>query len=289
MRRGGTREYIAIMALLFFILCHFWIFRITNSGNNYMFKTIDACTYFYYVIPNIINCIIVICMINNNYMQIIEKKEYERISFFAVWLYFGIFSNIWASIITASFVSSNLLFDMVHTIKKHKFNIVNFIKKQSLNFIILIVWLISQIFEINGGRATAISSQSYAREIFYTLKTEWNVIKSMNHNFVIFILVLLVCGLYFIIKNKEYDKIIEIVKFSLSFIIIELYLILSCAKTGAWYISRADVFYGKFFFIMMIGILCFTTIINHLKILKSFIPIIIIIIFLTVIQVEKHF
>lgn len=254
-----------------------------------MFKTIDACTYFYYVIPNIINCIIVICMINNNYMQIIEKKEYERISFFAVWLYFGIFSNIWASIITASFVSSNLLFDMVHTIKKHKFNIVNFIKKQSLNFIILIVWLISQIFEINGGRATAISSQSYAREIFYTLKTEWNVIKSMNHNFVIFILVLLVCGLYFIIKNKEYDKIIEIVKFSLSFIIIELYLILSCAKTGAWYISRADVFYGKFFFIMMIGILCFTTIINHLKILKSFIPIIIIIIFLTVIQVEKHF
>lgn len=286
-------EYTSIITLSFFILCHFWIFRVEDSGNNYMFKTIDACTYFYYVIPNIINCIMVIYMKNNNYIQNFdnnpERKKYERMAVFVTLLYFCIFSNIWASIIIASFVSSNLLFDMVCLIKKHKFNIVAFIKKQLINFTILIVWIISQIFEMGGGRAEQISAQISYKEILNTLNIQHNVIKSLNNKFVVFMFLLLLFGLYFIIKDKDWYKLIEIIRFSLAFVIIELYLVLSCAKAGAWYISRADVFYGMFFFIMMIGILCFTTIMNHLTILRAFIPLVIIIIFLIVTQVEKHF
>lgn len=74
-KKYNVKQYITIMMLLFFILCHFWIFRTAYNGNNYMFKTIDACTYFYYVIPNIINCIMVIYIINNNYLQDCEKSR----------------------------------------------------------------------------------------------------------------------------------------------------------------------------------------------------------------------
>lgn len=44
-----------------------------------MFKTVDACTHFYYVIPNIINCIMVIFMINNNYIQNYEESGEGKI------------------------------------------------------------------------------------------------------------------------------------------------------------------------------------------------------------------
>lgn len=66
---------------------------------------------------------------------------------------------------------------------------------------------------MNGGRAALISSQSFTGEIFNVLNTELNVVKGMNNKFVICMLVLLVCGLYFIIKNNERDKIIEIGQF----------------------------------------------------------------------------
>lgn len=284
-KKYNVKQYILIMVVLFFILCHFWIFRIADSGNNYMFKTVDACTHFYYVIPNIINCIMVIFMINNNYIQNYEEsggredKTFKRNAFFIILVYFCIFSNIWSSIIIASFIASKLLLDLVYTIKRHEFNIVRYTRKQLLNLIILAVWFISQIFEMNGGRAALISSQSFTGEIFNVLNTELNVVKGMNNKFVICMLVLLVCGLYFIIKNNERDKIIEIGQFFLAFIIMELYLVLSCAKAGSWYISRPDVFYGLFFFVMVIAILCFITIINHLPAFKVFFPLVLVIIF----------
>lgn len=175
-KKYNVKQYILIMVVLFFILCHFWIFRIADSGNNYMFKTVDACTHFYYVIPNIINCIMVIFMINNNYIQNYEEsggredKTFKRNAFFIILVYFCIFSNIWSSIIIASFIASKLLLDLVYTIKRHEFNIVRYTRKQLLNLIILAVWFISQIFEMNGGRAALISSQSFTGEIFNVLK-----------------------------------------------------------------------------------------------------------------------
>lgn len=291
-KKYNIKQYTSIIILFFFILCHFWIFRIAYSGNNYMFKTIDACTYFYYVIPNIINCIMVICITNNNYTQNYKKpkelsnnldgeKEYIRKAFFIIFVYFCIFSNIWASIITASFIGGRLLWDLLCVIRKHQFNIVGYIREQSINLAILVVWIISQIFEINGGRSASISSSSqfFIEEIFNALKTEWNVIKGMNCKFVICILLILILGLYLIIKNNDLNKLIEILHFFLAFIITELYLVLSCAKSVTWYIRRPDVFYGLFFFIMMIVILCFITIINHFSRFKAFVPLILVIIF----------
>ena len=39
----------------FFLLSHFWIFRTEYQQNEYMLRTGDACTYFFYVIPNLMN------------------------------------------------------------------------------------------------------------------------------------------------------------------------------------------------------------------------------------------
>lgn len=90
----------------------------------------------------------------------LKEKIYIGKALFIIMVYFCIFSNIWASIIIASFIGGKLFLDLVFTIKKHQFSIANEIRRQSSNLIILAVWFISQIFEINGERAASISSQS---------------------------------------------------------------------------------------------------------------------------------
>lgn len=279
----NTELHTMIYAAVFFILCHFWIFRTASSGNNYMFKTIDACTHFFYVIPNIMNCILVIWM-----MKIVTIKKfflngsgYSVKGFFIVFAYFCIFSNIWSSIITTSYIGAKLLLELICELKKHQFKFNVYIKNNLGEVLFLIVWLISQMYEINGGRSNSLqdSSNSYKEELFNVLKILLNTIKSMNTRFVICIFIFLIFGLFFIVKEKEWKRFKEIIILSLSFIITGSYLIFSCAKAVSWYISRSDVFYGLFFFGMMIGILCFITIIKYSSIFKILAPLVLIIIF----------
>lgn len=62
--------------IIFYLLCHFWIFRKAESGNDYMFRASDACIYFYYVIPNIMNCIAVLWMMyDRNVLELREKNN----------------------------------------------------------------------------------------------------------------------------------------------------------------------------------------------------------------------
>lgn len=275
--------YVMICAMVFFILCHFWIFRTANSGNNYMFKTIDACTHFFYVIPNIMNCILVVWMMKIGTIKrlFLHEEWHGAKGFFVVFAYFCIFSNIWASIIAVSFIGAKLLLELVCELKKHKFRFSIYIKNNLGEVVFLIVWITSQIYEINGGRSNSLqaSSNPYKEEFFNTLKILWNTIKGMNTRFIACIIILFILGLFFIVKEKERKKLKQIIILLLSFIITGLYLIFSCAKAVSWYISRADVFYGLFFFGMMIEILCFLAVIEHLSFLKILMPLLLIIIF----------
>ena len=58
--RRKNSQLTAIGVCLFFLICHFWIFRTKYQDNDYMLRTADACTVFFYVIPNLLNAILVL-------------------------------------------------------------------------------------------------------------------------------------------------------------------------------------------------------------------------------------
>ena len=111
LRRKGAGVIVAIILCYFFLVCHFWIFRTQPENNNYMLKTIDACTHFYYVIPNLLNAILIFWLISykerlieyeKHKIRVRRKKIFSRffeIPLLMIMIYFCMFSNMFAGII----------------------------------------------------------------------------------------------------------------------------------------------------------------------------------------------
>lgn len=243
-----------IFLLYFFFICHFWIFRSENEGNNYMLGSVDACTYFYYVIPNLLNSVAVLWYsIDESLHRINLKTHYKRQAIFVFLTYFCIFSNIWASVILGAYVGAVLTHDLISDLVKRNFKLFDYCKQHSTDFSILTIWGISQVFELSGRRAKSLEGDSIFHCMKETLTYIKQVILAMNIKFLLFVLLILIVGMFLIIRHKKGETVIL---WMLSTLILALYLILSCSKADPRYICRPDVFYGIFFFGMLMIMHC---------------------------------
>jgi hypothetical protein len=79
----------AVLSLLF-LICHFLILRSGDSQNRYMLLTENTCTHFYYVLPNLLNCTLVLWLIDdpklNHFLH--QNTTQERLSSWC-WLTFA--------------------------------------------------------------------------------------------------------------------------------------------------------------------------------------------------------
>lgn len=273
-RHFKGRQYCLVL-ITFFIICHFWIFRTANEGNHYMLGTNDACTYFFYVIPNLLNCILVLWMWEADLNSFI-RKSYIQKALFVFLVYIAIFSNLWSGAITASYIGSVLLMDFP-TIFNKASDIKTYCKNHTLEFAVLFVWFISQIYELNGGRASSLAvDYSYIDSLTLTLKALKELATRLNSVFALCIIAIILSGTVAIMSRQK-QAIKTIVTMSVSFFIMMAYLIVSCAKAGYGYIYRPDVIYGCFFFGMMIVLHCAHQIIRTIPPVYPLVPVILLI------------
>ena len=113
-----------LLIVYFFVIAHFWIFRTSESGNNYMLKSADACTYFYYVIPNLLNAAAVLWYSMDEGLhgsKILGK--WKKGAAFVFVVYFCIFSNIWAGVIMGAYIGAVLSYDLIFDVLKKEFRL----------------------------------------------------------------------------------------------------------------------------------------------------------------------
>lgn len=268
----------SIAAAMFFLICHFWIFRTSYQDNEYMLRTADACTVFFYVIPNLLNAVLVLWMetdselVNWNF----EDKRYGKKSLFVLLVYFCIFSNIWAGMIIASYVGSRLLFSVRPLLQKQK-KLMDWVNENKVLVILIAVWIISQLFEINGGRADMVEKE-ISKEIGITIITLLRTAHSMNRNFLAAIFVLLLIGIIVQIRERKKTEMKATAFWGTCFFISCIYLILSCSKAGHEFAARPDVFYGLFFFGLMAAVVNALFLSEKFRKTKMFIPLLLLII-----------
>lgn len=275
-KKQNVSDRTNIILLFIFAICHFWIFRSSIEGNQYMLLSTNATTYFFYVIPNLLNCIAVLQMhkwreAEDFYMEFCKEKYLSIIL-----LYFCICSNIWASIILASYTGAMLLIDII--IDKKRDGIVFWVKKHRIQISIMFFWCISQIFELNGGRARAIKSQSYLEELVNVLKAAKEILMNMNRNFAISVLLIVVTGIALTVFKKQWNLLISMMRIIISFVAMAAYLILSCAMTGSAYLRMPMVFYGCFFFGMILVMICTYQVMRYSSFIHCMMPLLLLII-----------
>ena len=231
-----------------FLLLHFAIFLKHDAQDNfYLFYTTDADCYFNYVLPDILNAALILFLIRVD----VTKKFFERVTpaamilFFA--LYLGIFSNIFSSCMLAIFIFVELL----SRVELKNFKLGKFFAENKTLLMILIFWLISLLFEANGGRAGRIVHE----ESYFSLATEAaeETMQSLlfdNHGSVLMIFAAVTMIFIFARRiDEDAENLLRLMKkFFLCLLLWTAYIILGAAKVDVTYALRPDVQFGFFFF-----------------------------------------
>lgn len=269
-------DFILFGISIVFLILHFLIFRNGMSNNDYMFRAIDVNCYYNYIIPALLNCSLVMYFITDDTFN--KKNSKLKISILIFLCYLAIFSNIFQSIILAAYFSVLLLIDYIGAGDK---SIFKFIKNNYTKYIIVIIWIISLIFEANGARANAVGSyNSLFESIKNTIILFINTIIHCNKTFICIFLASSFVFVFEFFKEKLYKrKLVKIILIMSILIITYLILLCTVVKADFNYIVRADVLFGFIFFILLGICVVLSMIIQRFELVEYLTPLIVFILF----------
>lgn len=278
-RKSGVSALMTCAGLIVFLLMHFWIFKQKQQdGNLYMLHTVYACGYFYYVIPNLMNAILVLWLhTDRDLYELFKSGKYLKKGFFVLFAYLCIFSNLWAGAILAAYLGVRLVTDGIAAIRGKKgFRV--WLRGNYLILLLTLLWLVSQIFEINGTRASGIG-MNIADNFGVIWDRSIEMFREVNMRYMLFSGFLIAGGLVSFIIRKDQKSLAFIGKLFAATVLFILYYLLSCSKVGTYYV-RPDVFYGAFFFGAVIVLLCFFELLRRFPAGKLILPLLLIAIFI---------
>ena len=137
------------------------IFKKGNGESYFGFWCQDLNCYFNYLIPGCLNACLLLYLNTSNsesYQFTKENHNYLTIGLLIVAIYFAMFSSIQMNIILASYSIVQLLLN--HLRKGEIFIQTKQLVKEWPFILIIIFWLLSLIFDANGGRAADVGHNS---------------------------------------------------------------------------------------------------------------------------------
>lgn len=244
--------------ILVLLMSQFWIFHAGSGTSLYLLGSINMECIYHYSIPAVLNLCVVLFLwgygINGHFPL---ELGLGKCSLLVLAIYLAIFSNVENSIVLASFLGAFLLYRVGKSVL-HIREWKTLIRENSFILIILVVWLISLIFEMSGGRAHSIGYSMLDLPLKQTLLIFWNSVGQLNLLFFAFGIVILVLAIAGYLKKgrKLDDEQAKYFKESLfvtvtAFIISLIYLTLVCAKAGPEYLGRSDVLIGIYSWLLI--------------------------------------
>ena len=287
-KKYETSQLTNIFISVLFLIMHFWIFRYKDSSNEYMFNGLDLTCYFYYIIPNIINACIVMQLSEKDVLTYDRKaimKNPVRYGVYIVFIYLALLSNLYASIILAGYVGCRFVIDIIWGFKK-KDSLKELLKRNTFRIILLIFWLVVQIFEVNGGRADDIKTKTSKLQLFGAQAKQYLALgETLSTSFSIFYII--ICFIFIIAliigckqKTSNYKEDVKTVLFCIltSFIIL-IYLIMVSSLHYIGSIQRPDILFGHIFFLFIMLMAMLLSLMREKPVIRIALPLIVIVVF----------
>lgn len=272
-RREGSGLFECAALALLFLICHFLILRSAENQNRYMLLTENTCTHFYYVLPNLMNCMLVLWLIDDQKLKhLLAQEYYVRKSIFIVLAYFCMFSNLWAGMIGGIYAGTALLIALAQAPKKEKGWVGRCLRDNATLVLLLALWGLAQWFEFNGRRAGQLKNLHFSETIRQTLSAARPVLASVSYPFRWMAVLVLAVGIGVTLWKKRRGEMALALHALITAPLIAVYLVLSCAVSAPGYITRPDTFYGLFFFVMLVILVCFRQVMRHLPRFRIVVP-----------------
>lgn len=241
-----------------FILLHFISHIYKGNSNFFMIGAINLTCFYYYVLSVIINAILVMHFMSYGGI----KKWFKESNLFhklivVFWTYFCINSNLFSSVVLATYVGAELLLILIREIKEKKFNLKDYLVSNWLNLVLIIIWFGANIIETTGGRADDIHKNFILNipiVLFYA------VASLVAKNIFVTILDVFVFISWFKLHGKKLNdtalKFIVIIGLGL------VYLMMLSASSEPSYMFRTEVALCSLFYLFLGMIACLNELIK---------------------------
>ncbi len=259
-RRKKTTASISIVYGLLFILLHFISHIMKGYDNFFLLGAINVTCFYFYVLAVIINASLVMHFISYGGPKAwVKNSSIIHKIIVAIWAYFAVFSNLFSSVVLATYIGTELLLTLIKEIKAKEFKLKNYCYSNWLNLLLIIVWFSANLFETTGGRANDIHGNTLTNipiAFAYTIA-----------GFVYINIFFLIFEIIIFYKWKKIKK--HFSEKSLFFIVCVgiqlLYIILISSASEVTYTNRTEVTLGNYFYIFGALISCLDQLIAHDK------------------------
>jgi len=271
--------------VLLFAILHFLFLKTEKNNNEYLWYSHDCNCYYHYTIPNLMCASLVMWLMHNNINTLRNRLSIGILSFVS---YLALCSNLYSTIILTAYLGSVLLIDIFQADHKEPRWLATFVKHHWYHLLIILLWFVVQLIEVNGRRAT--SYGHFDKPLIQEVKLTFHYFISIHYNisFILFTIFIFLgtIGVYYVNEKKRISLIGKqpIVFFS-SLILSTTYLILLSSRVASTYILRGDVIFGYAFFILLPTIFCICFLSVKVKYFKIAIPILIL---LTLFELHGH-
>ena len=250
--RFSLSSFASILSGMLFLIFHFLIFRTKDFDNPYLFWCLDLNCYYNYLLPAIFSAILILYMMGNPHFEnMISDAKPEQLGIFYVSVYFAIFSNLVTSGMLAAFAGSHLLLNLLKTIRK--FKLTDYVRQNAHWLVILVMWIISAIYELSGGRASNAGTNSLFGLIFEAAYFLKDVLASANPLFwlTVSVIILGAVAQFLLTKNKAEDEanvLIYLIPLLVAGAALLIYMLAICAMVWTGNVYRTEYQFPLFFY-----------------------------------------
>ena len=293
-----------VVSAMMMILC-FAIFKHDPESNVHMFFADDYNLYFFYVLPNILNSVIVLVMMREIVMNkklSIRSNPSMKTGLLLIGIYFCIFSMLFSAGIVLSFAVTVViyrLFVAFHSSAKISQKLKAFLTDLTANFnlavIIILGMGVAMILELQSGRSNAewdsiytgsLFSIEFLKRIALSASGFITKIKSINNYVVLIIVSIVLMAALCYMKRKDYkNPIVGIAARCLvSLFILAFFYTMVAAKGGIDRTGLVYCIYGVFFFLVLFISLLSIYILREMEYSRIFVPLFMMIMIMVVIN-----
>ncbi|MGY5957265.1 Inner membrane protein [Kosakonia sp. BK9b] len=267
-------HFISLSLTFFYFLCLFGLFRKLSDNNSpYLLWEQNLTCYYHYIMPALLNGALTLYLLRKgSALANFRNENPANVSLVIFAAYLCIFSNIFANIFLAILCGVVLLFSCI----KNRGNLILSVRNYPLHALILVAWLASAIYEMNGGRAEMMATSGL--DIHGAATSLFSLFKLVEATFSAVVLTGLVTGIVLFTKWAKHPSAQECryvyVVALLCGAITLVALLLICAKAGAFYALRPAAVWGLFMYLIVAASIAFGYLVNVYKGLQYIVPVI---------------
>lgn len=243
-----------------FLLLHFTAFIHTGSENYSLFSSLNLTCFYFYTLSFAINAFLVMHFISYGGVKgFYSNSSLVHKLLVLVLIYFAINSNLYSSVVLASYTGTELLVTLICDVKRKEFRLSDYCIKNLINLGIIVCWGFANLIERTGGRATMAQHNFAANLLLVTVLT---IIGGLSLN--IFITAFGVTT--FVLWKREDKKKLKnltVIKFVLYCLFTLIYIMLLSAIVDPTYVVLPQISICVWFYVFLALLGGFNEVLNN--------------------------